>query len=356
MNKLLTYFENSTLRHILFWLSVYLYFVLSINDTSTFAGYGHILKLYGLIVLAQTITAYTCIYVLIPNFLNRKKISLFIFWMFVLLFTIYAIYQVFRVFYFDVEYFDSYNEIRRNRAMKSFWDRVTNFSVFLSKSILYLTPTVLLLMARFYKNQQRLLKLNEQKKIAELNALKNQLNPHFLFNTLNNLYVLALDKSDKTPEVIERLSDILDYILYRCKENYVSIQKEIELIENYLSLEKIRYGNRVEVNFTHEIEAGVKIAPLLLLTFIENAFKHGVSQELKKAEIKISFTMNNSDILFSIYNSKPSINSENNLKKEEPLGLKNVKQQLELLYPNKHEITIRNKKNCYQVILKLQQE
>jgi len=356
MNRLITYFENPILRHILFWLAVYVYFVLSVNDTSTFAGYGHILEFYGLIVLAQIITAYTCIYVLIPKFLNRKKTGLFIFWMFFLLFTIYTFYQVLRVYYFDVEYYSFYNEAQRNLAMVSFWDRLTYFSVFLSKCILYLTPTALLLMAQFYKNQQKFSKLNEQKKIAELTALKNQLNPHFLFNTLNNLYALAVDKSDKTPEVIERLSDILDYILYRCKENYVSIQKEIGLIENYLSLEKIRYGNRVEVNFTYPVGAEVKIAPLLLLTFVENAFKHGVSQELKKAEIKISLIINNTDILFSIYNSKPSSTYGNNLKKEDPLGLKNVKQQLELLYPNKHEVIIRNERDCYEVKLRLQQE
>jgi LytS/YehU family sensor histidine kinase len=211
-------------------------------------------------------------------------------------------------------------------------------------------------MARFYKNQQKYLKLNEQKKIAELTALRNQLNPHFLFNTLNNLYALALDKSEKTPEVIERLSDILDYILFRCKENYVPVQKEMALVENYLSLERIRYGNRVVVRFKHNVDAGIKIAPLLLLTFVENAFKHGVSQELKTAKINISLTSDNTDVLFSIHNSKPNNCIGKNPENEEPLGLKNVKHQLELLYPNSHELKIKEQEDSYEVLLRLKQK
>ena len=212
-------------------------------------------------------------------------------------------------------------------------------------------------MARFYKNQQKFLKLNEQKKIAELTALRNQLNPHFLFNTLNNLYALALEKSNKTPDVIERLSDILDYILYRCKENYVPVQKEIELIENYLSLEKIRYGSRVAVTFDHQIDSDVKISPLLLLlTLVENAFKHGVAQELKKAEINISMTTDEKDIFFSIYNSKASSSVGGKSENEESLGLNNVKQQLELLYPSSHDLRISDKEDCYEVTLRLEKK
>nr|WP_273569082.1 histidine kinase [Maribacter sp. Hal144] len=189
--------------------------------------------------------------------------------------------------------------------------------------------------------------------MAELTALKNQLNPHFLFNTLNNLYALTLDKSDRAPEVIERLSDILDYILYRCKENYVPINKEIELIENYLSLEKIRYGERVAIKFEHQNENDVKVAPLLLLTFVENAFKHGVSQELGQAKIEIFLNIKNSNIIFSIFNSKPNIPEEIQPKNEEHLGLKNVKKQLELLYPNSYDLQITEKEDSYSVMLKL---
>ena len=222
----------------------------------------------------------------------------------------------------------------------------------LGKSIKFLTPTVILLLSRFYKNQQKYLKLNEQKKTAELIALKHQLNPHFLFNILNNLYALAIKKSDQTPEVIEKLSDILDYMLYRTSDTFVSLQKEIELIDNYLSLEKVRYGKRVEITFDKAIQKEVKIAPLLLLTFIENAFKHGVSQELDTAYIAINISTENGNILFKIKNSKPKIASPN---KDEPcIGLINVEKQLELLYLNQYQLSIDNINESYQLTLKLE--
>lgn len=356
MNSLLTYLKNPVLKHILFWMVIYLYFILSITNISFYGSYRHIFESYGIIVLVQIITAYVCIDVLIPKFLNRKRTGLFVFWMVILLLSMFAFYQVVKMLYFDVEYFDSYNEIQRNFAKEGYWKRMSYFSIYLSKSILFLTPAALLLMARFYKNQQNFLKLNEQKRIAELTALRNQLNPHFLFNTLNNIYVLALEKSDRTPEVIERLSDILDYILYRCKENYVPVKKEIELIENYMTLEKIRYGNRVDINFDHKIESDEKIAPLILLTFIENAFKHGVAQELSKANINIALTTDKTNVLFKIFNSKPNHTIEKRNTQDEPLGLKNVKQQLELLYPNAHELTIFDADHSYEVILKLKRK
>jgi LytS/YehU family sensor histidine kinase len=215
------------------------------------------------------------------------------------------------MYFYEPKYVDFYSDIAKKYAKYSFSKRLFNFSVFFSKSIKFLTPTALLLMFQFYKNQQNYLKLNEQKKIAELTALKNQLNPHFLFNTLNNLYALAIKKSDQAPEVIEKLSDILDYMLYRCNSKFVPIQKEIELIENYIALEKIRYGNRVQISFKNNSTEDSKIAPLLLLTFIENAFKHGVSQELKEAFISIVISSDKNHIIFNIENSKSTISVEN---------------------------------------------
>ncbi len=355
MNRVFTYFNTPLFGHLFFWLVVFLYFVLAVSNWSTFASNRHLFETYGLIVIAQMITTYTCIYVLMPKYLDRKKTGLFIFWMLILLMMVYTLYQGIKMIYFDVEYFDFYDEVQRKFAKDSLLKRLSYFSVFLSKCILYLTPTALLLMYRFYRNQQKLLKINEQKKIAELSALKQQLNPHFLFNTLNNLYSLALEKSERTPEVIERLSDMLDYMLYRTKDKFVLLQKEIELIENYLALEKIRYGNRVAITFAYEKLSDIKIAPLLLLTFIENAFKHGVRQELKQASIDISLKLAGEDILFKIKNTKPNSVTESE-NREEALGLKNVKRQLELLYPNAYDLQLSDEESTYTVQLKLERK
>ncbi|MDO5980605.1 sensor histidine kinase [Flavivirga spongiicola] len=344
------FFNKPFFRHLVFWLGVLLYFIFYIS-IANYSGYRQLFEFSIAVVSLQIITAYTIIYFLIPHFLNRKKTILFIFWASVLLIVIYALYILFKTSYYDPKYLEYYSPIQKEQASQSHWQRLTDFSAFFSKSIKFLTPAAILLMFRFYKNQQTYLKLNEQKKIAELTALRHQLNPHFLFNTLNNLYALALKKSNQTPEVIEKLSDILDYMLYRCEDTFVPLNKEIELIQNYLSLEKLRYGKRVNITFSEHINKDVKIAPLLLLVFIENAFKHGVIQELKEAFISIKISLNKDDIIFTILNSKPKLQADSNRIKG--IGLSNVKKQLELLYGNGYSLYIKDEKETYNVTLKL---
>ncbi|OSY88231.1 hypothetical protein WH52_05475 [Tenacibaculum holothuriorum] len=355
MDTIKNYLEKPFAKHILFWIVVFSSFVFS-RTMSYYKGYFHVFEVYFIIVSIQIITAYTSIYILIPKFLNKKKIFLFAFYLIALLIAMFLLYNFFRVYYIDLKYFEVYAIHMKEYAKIPYWERFSDFPLFLSKSILFITPGGLLLMLEFYRNQQAFLKLSEQKKVAELTALKNQLNPHFLFNTLNNIYTLSLEKSDKTPEVIERLADILDYMLYRCDDTFVSLNKEITLIENYLALEKIRYGKRVNISFTKDVEKDVNIAPLILLTFIENAFKHGVSQELKTAEINISITLQGDSILFSIYNTKPNNSLKTTDQKSKMLGLKNVIKQLDLLYLNNYDLEIKDEQKSYTTTLKLIQK
>jgi len=221
MQSILTYFNTSFFKHVLFWLMVFLYFILSVSNLSIYSSYRHLLESYGMIVLVQMIIAYGCIYILIPRFLERKKIGLFMFWMLILFVAVFMLYQAVKMLYFDVKYFEFYGEAQRKYAVEPFLKRLSYPSLWVSKFVMYFIPTGLLLVYRFYKDQRELSKINEQKKIAELTALKQQLNPHFLFNTLNNLYALALEKSERTPEVIERLSDMLDYMLYPPNSKFV---------------------------------------------------------------------------------------------------------------------------------------
>ncbi len=344
-------YKSTLFKHLLFWLCVFLYFMFSSNVSNFEAGYIQLFHSTRNIIIPQIITAYVCLFVLVPKFLNTKKIVLFIFYLVILLIAMFALYTTLHMYIYEPKYIQFYNEIAIKYTKASYWERLSNPSVFLSKTIKFLTPTALLLMTRFYKNQQKYLQLNEQKKTAELTALKHQLNPHFLFNTLNNLYALAIKKSNQTPEVIEKLSDILDYMLYRCNDTFVSLQKEIELIENYLSLEKVRYGKRVQISFKKDINYDVKIAPLLFLTFIENAFKHGVSEELKEAFITIKINLVENQVVFHIKNSKSKTFSEKN--KEHCIGLSNVKKQLKLLYADNYSLDIYDEKESFTVTLKI---
>ena len=303
-------------------------------------------------MVPQIILAYLLLEVFIPRFLYPRRYLLFGISLSVTLFVLLVTYLGVRKFYFDLEYFDVYNDLAKVYARRSLGERLRDLNLIVSKSVLFLTPTALLFTYRLFKNQQHMTKLREQKRVAELSALKNQLNPHFLFNTLNNLYALALEGSKKTPEVIERLSEILDYMLYGCKENYVPLAKEITLIENYLALEKIRYGKRVDITFENRIAPDVKIAPLLLLTFIENAFKHGVSQELNVAQIKITLKTKGKLIFFEITNTLPQIiPTKEEGEPTEALGLVNVKKQLDLLYPQVYELGIHTHSGQYRVTL-----
>ncbi len=345
-----TFFNKTTVRYFLFWLLVFLFS--SITSSWYYSSFNEIMITYTIRVLYQFVIAHFCIFILVPRLLDKNYKGLFAFAMFVLLFIAFFSCNVVRMFYLEIAFPKTYANYLNLISDTSLIGRTFNVREFLSESMYLLYPTFLLLAYKFYTDQQQLLKLNEQKKTAELTALKNQLNPHFLFNTLNNLYALAFKKSDKTTQVIQKLSEILDYTLYGSNHKFVALQKEIELIENYIVLEKIRYDDRVLVTFKKELENNAEIAPLLLLTFVENAFKHGVIQELEEAFIKIEITQNSNEILFSIENSKPkSIISKTQVK--ENIGLKNVKKQLELVYFKKHKLDIIETEKTYKVNLKL---
>ena len=298
----------------------------------------------------QIIVAYSCIYFLIPNFLVPKKNILFIISMFLLITAAYALFVYIQEYHFRPKYLRKEDSKLAYIPKEQFYKYFFNFSIFIGKSVKFITPTVLIVLAKYYKDQQRFLQLKEQKKSTELTTLKHQLNPHFLFNTLNNLYSLSVTKSDEAPDVIEKLSEMLDHMLYGCNDQFVSLHKEMELIENYLTLEKIRYDDRVNITFTNSVKKDVKIAPLILLTFVENAFKHGVTQELDKATIKIEINVIENYIYFKISNTK-SVNKVNSNK--EGIGLKNVTKQLELLYADEYFLDFEEKENYFNVSLKL---
>jgi LytS/YehU family sensor histidine kinase len=289
-------------------------------------------------------------YILIPFLLNKKKTLLFVICTLVSIYLLQTLYGIVRVYYFEVKYADVYNKFPPYILR----ERMISFLAFINNITWLIFPSIILIAIKYYRDQKDIVALKEQKKTTELNLLRNQLNPHFLFNTLNNLYALALKKSDKTPEVIAKLSEILDYILYQCKDNYVPVYKEIELLENYIALEKVRYGSRVTIVFKKTIEQNINIAPLILLTFVENAFKHGVSQELKTAIIEMSIKTSASEIIFKLKNSKPQAHIEKNSSEKKSIGMQNTEKQLELLYPDAYQLIVNNTATNYSLELKLQ--
>jgi len=205
----------------------------------------------------------------------------------------------------------------------------------------------------FYSEESKSLELQQQKLQAELNFLKGQIHPHFLFNTLNNLYALTLKKSENSPEVVLKLSELLSFMLYECNSRTVPLSKELKLIENYIALEKIRYDDRLTI--THEIEGDIsknKIPPMLLLPFVENAFKHGTSDSIDEVWVNISIKVDGESLHLSVENSNGYDSIEKNeFEYQKGIGLTNVKRRLELLYEDNYSLETKDAEDQYSVSL-----
>ncbi len=189
------------------------------------------------------------------------------------------------------------------------------------------------LVKKQYQSNKRELQLEKQKAESELTALKGQLNPHFLFNTLNNIYSLTLLQSPAAPQAVARLSEILDHLLYRCDSMYIPISKEIALLQNYIELEKLRYDDRLQVNFRHSTDKDADIAPLILLSLVENAFKHGAGEDAGSPVIDIRLELKDNIFSFDVTNT---VAPREEKAGTEGIGLVNIRKQLELIYPEVH--------------------
>lgn len=207
-----------------------------------------------------------------------------------------------------------------------------------------------------YRRQQKLNEaLIKAKAEAEIKLLKGQLHPHFLFNSLNNIYSLALMKSDRTADSILMLTELLDYLVYRANMDMVPLQKELQLLENYIGLEKLRHGDKLKIKMAIDIEEEeLKLSPLLLLPFAENCFKHGgVGPDgYFRIDMRLSVTSNN--LYFHLTNSQKIHKEEESL--PGGLGLQNIRQRLQLIYPDRHQLTIENTAETYRAQLSINLE
>ena len=217
------------------------------------------------------------------------------------------------------------------------------------------TSTAIKIIKNWFQQQQVSQALEKSSMQSELKFLKSQINPHFLFNTLNNLYALTLKKSDNAPEIVIKLSEMMRYMLYECNERRVPLSKEIKYIQNYLDLEKLRQGDRIDISFEwHGHVADQKIAPLMFIPFLENSFKHGANSGIDRGHVHINMDINDANLTFHISNSKPPPIPNPGIRKVGGIGLMNVERRLNLIYPNSYDLNIENKPNEYSVNLQLQ--
>lgn len=193
--------------------------------------------------------------------------------------------------------------------------------------------------------------LRVEKQQAELNYLKSQTNPHFLFNTLNNIYSLARDKSDLAPESILRLSKILRFMLYEISGDYIAIEQELKIMTDYIALEKLRYDESLHINFNYDVEDMKQaVPPLLLIPLVENAFKHGVSETRNRPFVDIHLSVNKRQLAFIVKNSAESFSGDGTVK--ENIGLSNLRRQLELLYSD-YSLSAQQREAAFIATLKI---
>jgi LytS/YehU family sensor histidine kinase len=201
--------------------------------------------------------------------------------------------------------------------------------------------------------QNQVDKLEEVVKESQLQFLRSQINPHFLFNNLNNLYSYSLEGSAKTPELILELSGLLRYMLYECKEAYVSLSKEIEQLRNFINLNELQIEDRGNVKFiVEDFDESYRIAPLIMIVFVENAFKHSLNSLSNNIEIEIKVKfLDNGQLFFSCVNNYGE--TSNNVNFAQGIGLENVKKRLDLIYPNAYKLTINQENEMYSVCLSI---
>lgn len=196
-------------------------------------------------------------------------------------------------------------------------------------------------------------KLKDLAKQSELQFLQSQINPHFLFNNLNNLYSYAIEGSTRTPEIILELSGLLRYMLYECKDDFVRLSRDIEQLQNFINLNELQIEDRGKVHFSHcENNCDFMIAPLILVVFVENAFKHSVSSLSKDIDISIDLNVDDKGVLlFECKNTYDADSNTNNL--AHGIGLENVRKRLELIYGDNYKLNINSNNGLFHVTLSI---
>lgn len=330
--SLLTRFaRNRYLPHVAYWLFIVLFFGLFWGSAE---GKYNILVGSEFVLLPGKMAAvYLCIYWLVPVFLLKRKYIQFVGFSLALL-VVLGVIQRILVYYILIPWNSVY---------------VTNLPLFDKFQIMHLMvdinsvvviPLGITLVKVWYKKQMEAQELEKGKLEAELKFLKNQVQPHFLFNTLNNLYGLILKKSPQAEDVVLKLSELMRYMLYETNTDSVPLEKEIANTRSYIELEKVRYGDRVDICFdVYGSTVGWNIAPMLLLPFVENSFKHGVSASLDNAWIRIALTADEWQLKFVVENSVPAGQGAISSDLASGIGLANVKRRLEILYPDKHKFS-----------------
>jgi sensor histidine kinase YesM len=350
--------KHRVARHVSFWIFWWIFQGFLYSFIVAKGGNGYAERLLtsmaeSLVYLIPHIfLSYLLIYFVIPRFLLKQKYLQTVAWVSVLFFVTAAlstlvsvtlIYWV-RTYILNQPY--SANSQHYGPGLSIFLGLLAGFRGAITIGGI---SAAIKLMKHWYVKEQRNLMLQKENMEAQLEVLKAQIHPHFLFNTLNNIYSHTRNSSPVASKMLMELSDMLRYILYEGNRQQVALSKELKMITDYIELEKLRYGNKLEVTIDLPTNANrYAIAPLLLLPFVENCFKHGASHMLEHPWVSLHISINNDLLHMKLLNGKIQAGEKHSM----GIGLKNVQERLRLLYPGKHELQIMNEPDVFIVNLK----
>lgn len=338
MGQLNKFLQKRAVYHSFLWF-IYALLMLLLNENHEQWWFSISNVLIHTIFVAALV--YYNFYYLIPLYLSRKRFLLYAFW---LAFATLIITPLELIILF-------WNLSGRPTAQANLIDNQGSHYLVLLLVVSF--SSVLRIIKYWFVQEQAQRDLERQNLQSELSFLKSQINPHFLFNTLNSLYALTLKKSEQAPEVVLRLSEMMRYMLYECNEKYVSLQQELQYIKNYLALEQVRYGQKAVIEFDYLIDEvdKYKVAPLLFITFLENSFKHGLSHRIEAGFVTVYLQVEAGALEFHVDNSKADKRDEAYY--QGGIGLKNVGRRLDLLYPARYQLDFEQDEQTYSVHLSL---
>ncbi|MEC3907628.1 histidine kinase [Tamlana sp. 2201CG12-4] len=334
--------KHRAFKHIIYWIAFSFFFgyIWGTHDQDYIKSI--VVQLYSL--PSRLLLVYISLYVLIPKIYLKKNLALFVL-SYVSLLTIitFFIQRPMMWYYVRPEFFPGWNDYNNYSLID-----LTNTMFDVNRAAII--PLLVVFSRFYYDGQKRTLILEKEQFKMELTQLRNQVHPHFLFNTLNNLYSLIIKKSNSAEDAVLRLSGLMRYMLYEANGPKVLLSKEISYLKNYIDLEKLRLENGNNISFIHEIDKAYEIPPFILIPFVENAFKHGTVNN-KISWIVISILVKDNVLILNTSNEKRKVKKNDNSKTG--FGFTNVKKRLDLLYPNNYSIDIIDEDLSFEVTLKL---
>ena len=348
-------------RHLAFWIfwtsfQGFLYSFAAINRNRDYwESLPHSMLESLIFMIAHMFLAYSLIYFVIPKFLLKQKYLMTSVITILLFLATACISAVLNITIVDDLRLDRYGEEYARYKLTSVSFHLALLAGLRGGLTIGGIAAAIKLMKYWYLKEQRILQLQKENTEAQLQLLKAQVHPHFLFNTLNNIYSYTQSNSPVASKMISRLSDLLRYVLYEASQSEVPLQKELRMLKDYIDLERVRYDDRLDLDIQISEEIGdYKIAPLLLLPLVENCFKHGTSQMIDQPWISLHLDMKGNRFYMRLLNGK----QRKLASMDDPrgIGIMNVRKRLELVYPGRHELAIKNEEDVFIVNLSIDLE